>query len=38
MAGLTVSPETLADGAEWAEGRIDIDEFGRRVRARYGLR
>ena len=37
MAGLVVSDETLADGDEYAAGTIDLDEFGRRVRARYGL-
>lgn len=37
MEGLHVDPATRADGEEYAAGRIDIDEFGARVRARYGL-
>ena len=37
MEGLHITPATRADGEEYAAGRIDIDEFGARVRARYGL-
>jgi hypothetical protein len=38
MEGLHVDPETLADGEEYAAGRIDVDEFVAVVRARYGLK
>ena len=37
MEGLHITPATRADGEEYAAGRIDIDEFGARVRSRYGL-
>ncbi len=37
MEGLHITPATRADGEEYAAGRIDIDEFGARIRARYGL-
>jgi hypothetical protein len=37
MEGLSVSAEFEAEAAEYASGSIDIDEFARRVRARYGL-
>lgn len=38
LEGLTITPETLADGEAYVRGDIDIDEVIRRVRARYGLR
>ena len=37
MEGLHITPATRADGEEYAAGRIDLDEFGARVPARYGL-
>jgi hypothetical protein len=37
MEGLSVSPAFDADAAEYARGAIDLDEFGRRVRARNGV-
>ncbi|NEM91826.1 antitoxin VbhA family protein [Galbitalea soli] len=37
MEGLHVTPATRSDGDEYAAGRIDIDEFVARGRARYGL-
>lgn len=37
MEGLSVSAEFEAEAAEYASGAIDIDEFGRRVRARNGV-
>ena len=37
LAGLTVSPASLADAQEYVRGDIDVDELGRRVRARYGV-
>ena len=37
LEGRTVSPAALADGEEYARGDIDVDELGRRVRARYGV-
>ena len=37
MEGLTASPEFHADAAEYVEGTIDLDEFGRRTRARNGV-
>ena len=37
LEGLTVSPASLADAQEYVRGDIDVDELGRRVRARYGV-
>ncbi|MCL2464253.1 MAG: hypothetical protein FWF28_04195, partial [Micrococcales bacterium] len=37
MEGLHVSTASMADAEEYVAGRIDIDEFGARVRARYGV-
>lgn len=37
MEGLSVSPAFDADAADYARGAIDLDEFGRRVRARNGV-
>jgi hypothetical protein len=37
LEGLTVSAATLADGEQYVRGDIDVDELGRRVRARYGV-
>ena len=37
LESLTVSPASLADGQEYVRGDIDVDELGRRVRARYGV-
>lgn len=37
MEGLSVDPETLADGEKYAEGNITIEELVQRTRARYGL-
>lgn len=37
MEGLSVGPEFETDAAAYASGAIDIDEFGRRVRARNGV-
>lgn len=36
--GLYISAAAHADRKDYAEGRIDIDEFVARGRARYGLR
>lgn len=37
LEGLTVSPASLADAQEYVRGAIDVDELGRRVRARHGV-
>lgn len=37
MEGLSVGAEFEAEAAAYASGVIDIDEFGRRVRARNGV-
>jgi len=37
MEGLSVSGAFEADAADYARGAIDLDEFGRRVRARNGV-
>lgn len=37
MEGLSVSAEFETEAAAYASGSIDIDEFGRRVRARNGV-
>ncbi|WP_104169309.1 MULTISPECIES: antitoxin VbhA family protein [unclassified Cryobacterium] len=37
MEGLSVSHAFESDAAEYARGAIDVDEFGRRVRARNGV-
>jgi len=37
MEGLSVSGAFDADAADFARGAIDLDEFGRRVRARNGV-
>lgn len=37
MEGLEVSPEFRTDAAAYVEGTIDLDEFGRRTRARNGV-
>jgi hypothetical protein len=37
MEGLESGPEYRADAAEFIAGDIDIDELGRRTRARWGL-
>jgi hypothetical protein len=37
MEGLEASPEFRADAAAYVEGEIDVDELGRRTRARYGI-
>lgn len=37
LEGLTITPESLAVAAEYVRGDIDIDEAGRRIRARYGV-
>ena len=37
MEGLEVSPEFHADAAAYVEGTIDLEEFGRRTRARNGI-
>ncbi|WP_165384972.1 antitoxin VbhA family protein [Cryobacterium sp. SO1] len=34
MAGLTVGADFDADAALYANGTIDLNEFGRRIRAR----
>jgi hypothetical protein len=36
LEGLTVSPASL-DAQEYVRGDIDVDELGRRVRARHGV-
>lgn len=38
MEGLHITAAARADGEDYATGRIDIDEFVARSRARYGLR
>lgn len=37
MEGLSVDAEFQSDAAEYVSGAIDVDEFGRRVRARAGV-
>ena len=37
LEGQTVSPASLADAQEYVRGANDVDELGRRVRARYGV-
>lgn len=37
MEGLDLSPAGAADAAEYVSGRITLDEYGRRTRARYGV-
>ncbi len=37
MEGLELAPEDAADAADYVAGRITIDEYGRRTRARYGV-
>ena len=37
MEGLALSPAAAADAAEYVSGRITLDEYGRRTRARYGV-
>jgi hypothetical protein len=37
MEGLEPTPEFRADAAAYVEGEIDVDELGRRTRARYGI-
>ena len=37
MEGLSVGAEFEAEAAAYASGVIDIDEFGRSVRARNGV-
>lgn len=37
LSGLPVFSETVAEAAEYVDGRIGLDEWGRRVRARYGV-
>lgn len=37
MEGLALSPADAADAAEYVSGRITLDEYGRRTRARYGV-
>lgn len=37
MEGLALSPAGAADAAEYVSGRITLDEYGRRTRARYGV-
>lgn len=37
MEGLTPSAESLADGQAYVAGEIDLEEFGRRTQARYGV-
>lgn len=37
MAGLKSTPEFRADADAFVAGEIDLDELGRRTRARYGL-
>ena len=36
MEGLELAPVDAADAAEYVAGRITLDEYGRRTRARYG--
>lgn len=37
-AGLPVGYPTLVDVAEYVDGRLTVDELGRRIRARHGVR
>jgi len=37
MEGLDLAPEDAADAAEYVAGRITLDEYGSRTRARYGV-
>lgn len=37
MEGLDLAPAGAADAAEYVSGRITLDEYGRRTRARYGV-
>lgn len=37
MEGLDLAPADAADAAEYVAGRISLDEYGRRTRARYGV-
>ncbi|HEY5115010.1 MAG TPA: antitoxin VbhA family protein [Nakamurella sp.] len=37
LDGLSISPASLDDAAEYIRGDIDIDETGRRIRGRYGV-
>lgn len=37
MEGLHITAAARADGEDYATGRIDMDEFVARGRARYGL-
>ena len=37
MEGLALSPAAAADAGEYVSGRITLDEYGRRTRARYGV-
>ena len=37
LEGLSISPASLHDAAEYVRGDIDIDEAGRRIRTRYGV-
>ena len=37
MEGLDLAPADAADAAEYVAGRITLDEYGHRTRARYGV-
>lgn len=37
MEGLDLAPADATDAAEYIAGRISLDEYGRRTRARYGV-
>jgi len=37
MEGLDITPADVGDAAEYVAGRISLDEYGRRTRARYGV-
>lgn len=37
MEGLDLAAADVADTAEYAAGAITLDEYGRRVRERYGV-
>lgn len=37
MEGLDLTADDAADAAEYVAGRIDLGEYGRRTRARYGV-
>lgn len=37
MEGLDFAPADAADAAEYVSGGIDLEEYGRRTRARYGV-